>query len=598
MTRKAIFLALDNSGSMAGAKLQALRAAMQNVISGYQEFLDEPGNHLDFAYCFLTSAAETQTRFFYAANRASLGYALAALAGLDASGTGTDYDAFTADAMAFFTATLTETYDSRTLVFLTDGNPNPVGSDDLAAVSIADLLDRSTGLFQTALGTAVDCYAANIVGGDSIHTAKLDNTSQDGIPLLTVATPKPLIAFLRSVTLPIQQSDLWGFPVDWGSKVEEELSFRTEIIVSRDGTEQRIAQRMNPRVNWTFESVVRDGRLHQALRRISKNQGRKYIFPSPRDPSYLAVAAPAGAVSLTVTGSVPEWLVGGQEIVLEAPDGNMAVSVTLGVSGTAVALTVPLPQDFPAGSKVRLGLTGRFTGATDINMPTNTVGVIETNFDADPVLTPHQVFGAAPVVLGGLELFDLAPNWSRPLQLGFEQPQESLDLDRGAVDSLYPVRYTTRTTRLGFILRNAEQIERVKGLFYRCRGRQKRFLAPLWADEMRPAADVPDLATTLVFEGSELFEGYRDGLAYRKLRVKLRTGVTLYLGVSSISLDPSGDTVFNLSAVLADGFTLDQIINMNWIAPVRLASDRLTIEWMTTGVAEVSLVLSTLEESV
>lgn len=598
MARKAIFIALDNSGSMAGAKVQALRAAMQSLISGFQEFLDEPQNRLDFAYCFWGSAGDTTTRFFYDTDRANLGYALASLEGLDASGSATDFDAFTTDAMSFFTASLAGSYDSRILVFLTDGDPNPAGSDDTAAANIADLLDRDTGLFQTALGTAVDCFAANIVSGSTVHTAKLDNTAQDGVPVLSASDTRPLTSYLRAVTLPLQQSDLWGFPVNWDGKVEEELAFRTEIIVSRDGTEQRIAQRMNPRVSWTFESLLLNDRLHQALRRISKNQGRKYIFPDPRTPSTLAADALYGAVSITLAGTLPDWVQAGQEIVLEAPDGDTAVSVIITLSGSVAALGIALPRDFPAGTKVRLGLTGRFRGATDINLLTNRKATVETGFDADPVRTPHPTFGVAPVILDGLELFDFPPNWSKPLQLGFEQPQESLDLDRGAVDALYPVRFTTRTTRLGYTVKNETDLARVKGLFYRSRGRQKRFFIPLWADELRPVGDVANLATTLTFQGPELYEAYLDGIAYRRLRVKLRDGTSRFIEITSIVLDGAGNTQFNMASVLVNGFLLDDIINMVWIAPVRLASDLLTIEWVTGGVAEVNLVVSTLEESV
>ena len=34
---------------------------------------------------------------------------------------------------------------------------------------------------------------------------------------------------------------------------------------------------------------------------------------------------------------------------------------------------------------------------------------------------------------------------------------------------------------------------------------------------------------------------------------------------------------------------------MNWIMPVRFASDRLTVDWLTDGVAQITISVTTLE---
>ena len=45
---------------------------------------------------------------------------------------------------------------------------------------------------------------------------------------------------------------VWNHPINWANPFEEEVSFSTEIITSRDGSEQRIAQRVNPRLTWRW----------------------------------------------------------------------------------------------------------------------------------------------------------------------------------------------------------------------------------------------------------------------------------------------------------------------------------------------------------
>lgn len=596
MARKALFLALDNSTSMDGAKVAALRTAMRTVLSKFTEFVSDSRNVLDLGICVWGAGADTTTAFFYNATKADLDQAILSLDRLDASSPDTDFSAFTTDANAFFATTVPGDYETRALVFLTDGDPNPVGTDDTAATAIDDLLDRDSGVFSTFAGTAVDCYAANIEDGGTSHTAKLDNTDQDGVPVVPAADAGSLTAFLSAVLLPVSQTRLWGFPINWGVGFEEELAFRTEIITSRDGTEQRIAQRVNPRVTFSFESNVHNTRLREAIRRAAQKQGGLFTVPYPRESALVATAVTEGDLTVDLGTSAPDWVRPGYQLVLEAPDGRAAMTSILD-NANPVVVANPIPGDFPVGTRVRWGVQGRFDGATVIDMITSRTAVATIEFDADPIDYPHPTVGAAADTMEGDELFLLAPNWAQAVELSFEQAKEVLDLNRGAVDDVFPVDFTLRTTGMTFAIMNDSDFDAIIGLFYRCRGRQKRFFMPTWADELRPLSGALATAEVLFFEGSEMYEVFSDSVSHRRVMVKMTDGTTTYLTFIDAQLDTDGDSVFELSEPLASDLPLDEIAAMYWVLPVRMASDRLTISWLTTGVAEVSLSVTTLEES-
>lgn len=592
MAKKAIFIALDNSGSMAGEKIAALRMSMIRLIDSFTSFIDTPGNTLDLGICIWSDVADTQV--FRAISRAGLGGAIASLDRLTATGGGTNFAAFAPDALTFFDDTLGTFYDDRTMIFLTDGEPTPLSTADTAAATLVNVLDQSTVPFSTLDSTEVNCYAANIDVGTTTHTAKLDNTESDGVPVIAGNT-RALTAYLKAVTIPVSQNRVWGWPIQWAQGYEEELAFRTEIIVSRNGTEQRIGQRINPRVNYDYSVLLRGGNFRSAMTRIGKDQGKKFFVPHPREPVTMSNNLPSVGLSFDVVGTPPRWLEPGVYVIFQSALGVTALGVIIGVSGSTINLAAPVGKTFAAGTRVRLAVEGRFDGPSEFQMLTSNKASVNTKFTGDPVDTPHLTYGAAPVSLDGEEFFDLKPNWRAGLEIAFEQQLELLDLNRGATDALFPIAFSPRTQKHTYTARSTAELDRIVGLFYRSAGRRRRFLMPLWSDEIRPLGITFAGSTGITVLGSEFAETFSDGI-YNRIVVRRRADqADLILRVTSVTIDSAGNSVINVDEPTADDIIESEITSMNWIMPVRFASDRLTIGWLTDGVAEITITITTLE---
>ncbi|HSH42873.1 MAG TPA: vWA domain-containing protein, partial [Arenicellales bacterium] len=166
----ALYLALDVSGSMGGIRLNTAKLALSIA-------LDELASHADahvfdvMVVAWSSSSSAILRRNVTAEDLADI---KSWINSLTASG-GTDFREAVAAAPEFFAGA---GHKPRTVVFITDGIPN-AGTVEPA---------RDT-LFSVA---GVRSYGINIVLADTTSTARMDNTPEDGIPVVSETDPTPL----------------------------------------------------------------------------------------------------------------------------------------------------------------------------------------------------------------------------------------------------------------------------------------------------------------------------------------------------------------------------------------------------------------------
>jgi hypothetical protein len=199
--RASVYIAVDASGSMdiidsgsPASRLSVVKSALDTVLARVESAVAAGGVDLDIAVNFW-SFTSTQTSYTHMTS--SQATALRTWVAARVTTGGTYFNVAATGAKAWFDASAADsTIQRRIFVFLTDGEPGD--SSDTAAATIADMLSRDGGTYNTAAGTAVDCYGMNIVLGVTTHTAKLDNTPEDGVPVITSADPAPLVAAVEN----------------------------------------------------------------------------------------------------------------------------------------------------------------------------------------------------------------------------------------------------------------------------------------------------------------------------------------------------------------------------------------------------------------
>lgn len=176
----AIHIALDVSGSMSGSRMAAQKAGVAALLREIAAGTDpDRPNDIRIQLWNAGVAGATQRREMGPEDYAALEAWMLGLSNTTSGGT--SFDAAFSGAGTFFAGSGTK---RRIVIFVTDGEPSPLSSVDAALVLIRSL-------------PPCDIFGFNIALADTSHTARIDNTPVDGVPVIPPGNPEALVASLR-----------------------------------------------------------------------------------------------------------------------------------------------------------------------------------------------------------------------------------------------------------------------------------------------------------------------------------------------------------------------------------------------------------------
>lgn len=386
---------------------------------------------------------------------------------------------------------------------------------------------------------------------------------------------------------------MWPFVPNWRDGWKETLQFRTEIITSRSGKEQRRALRSTPRRTLEFRSVADGDRLRTLNGFMASQQDQTITLPEVTRAIRTTSALPVGGNSVTVE-IVPTWLTAGVLVGL-SHRRHQEQFVVLSVVGNVVQFTTVAQFSYGRVALLSPCVRGWLQDTLSAPLLTNTVSTPSVEFEVEPGSElPDDGEPDFTAWFNGREILMLQPNWSQAPNVTFSHAVETVDYGRGRVRRTSPVDFGTRTTQAAFVRRSRDETKRLRQFFQRMRGQQGEFYAPTWQNDMTPAVDAVEGSNTLIVSGRNTYDSYANDTVHRAVLIRLRDGTLLPRTVSSISLlEPN--SVLVLVAPWVFDLPAADIVSITWLPVCRLASDTLVIEWETDQVARVSLQIRTLE---
>lgn len=373
--------------------------------------------------------------------------------------------------------------------------------------------------------------------------------------------------------------------------------YRTDIIVSRSGREQRRALRQTPRKRIEYVTA----QTADCLRAFDRSMvsAQRTLLAIPERVRFVTLASGlTGGASAVVISPVPAWIVEGSELVLVAP-GKAALRTVVDITGTTVTFLEFEADAWPAGTRLHPSLNGYLE--TTINAPLVSLkrGVIEVsvNFQVDPGSETPEAAGAAAATLNGREVFLKRPDHWETITIGRVQEGAALvDYGFGRVSRFFPIDFSTRMWNADYTACDFDRAELLRQLFDRAQGRRGEFHMPTFQADLVPVSALTSAGTTITVEGPEVDDVYSGDTVFKAIAVKLTSGAWITRLVTAIETNSSDNSLLTVNAAWGQNVSLDQIAMVCWLPVWRFATDILTMSWPREDVAQVRLSLQMIED--
>lgn len=398
---------------------------------------------------------------------------------------------------------------------------------------------------------------------------------------------------------PTGERTVWPFPVSWppaGQSLQETYAFKTEVLTSRSGQEKRLARRAQPRRELRQSALLDGARLRRYKDLLWAWQYRDMVWPDIFRSVALPAEMPAGTDTL-VMDDPPYWMLPGAAVVIGSGEQREALAIG-GVAGDATYFTAGVTRDWPAGTLVYPGLIGNLAAQIDADRETNIHASADLRFRVRPLSEVPRPPGEPETVFDGREVFTLRPNWAESVSSTLAHEVDVLDYDTGPISRYAAVAFGREITGATYLGGTRAEADALLDLFLRLRGQQGEFWVPTWEPDFLLRSGGTTGEATLRVQGDSVVDAYAGSTVHRAVYVRLRNGTLLFARVLTITLvdDATGkDSLLTLTSAWGQSFATEDVVTAGWLLLRRLASDSLTLEWLTDSVANVQLSLMTLE---
>lgn len=379
---------------------------------------------------------------------------------------------------------------------------------------------------------------------------------------------------------------LFPFPPNWDAKVLERFEWVTDVLMARNGTEQRIALRQLPRRTYeyqvmSYQDTYQD--FYQYLDTLlAAWQSKPYIIPMWMDADFLSADVPAGSLTIPVNTTDLDYYVGGAGMMGTDPKNAEGFTIQ-SMTATSVTLVYPTLNDWPAGSFIAPARSARLREAQKLNRPTAKLSQGTMMFDVQDNTTPPGVAGTT--LYNGLDVYLAVPDRSVDISVEYTRVEKLLDFTVGVqeVDDIPQRPFTVREVQ--FLWGSKADIYDFKQwLFYR-NGQQVPFYMPTWERniEILSTMSASTVSATVTAQG---FTNLLSSLGSRTDVAMLHVNGNWYLRSATFS---PGATAATEVITLNTGIGIDTVptdwIMICWLEKVRLNSDAIEVSYENTDIA-------------
>lgn len=387
----------------------------------------------------------------------------------------------------------------------------------------------------------------------------------------------------------LEDIPVWTFPANWSSDLVETLEWKTDVLGSPTGAEQRRSLRMYPRRFFEFTLLLNDNVRSSFDQYLITHGSADCYLPLWHDGHFAPGSFAIDATSLAIPDADAGWFLPGGGAFVDSGDAPTSVLVEIeSISSPSLELAEPLPAAFAPGAGVYPTRKARLIGQPQATRVTDTLWQASAKFLVTQPSAPGDVVVGTTVPtipsLGGpylgFSVLTLEPNASEPSKYDYDRMIEVLDNSTGLPTQVDTAQRTFPRQDYQWLLDGRAQHKAFERMLYGARGRAIPFWVPTYQQDMVLAADAAPGATSITVEqcGFTLYGGPR--WDRQNIRILLADGTAVFRRITGCAI--AGDNeLITFSGGLPAGVTRANVVQISFMALMRFDQDAFEIHHKT-----------------
>lgn len=387
----------------------------------------------------------------------------------------------------------------------------------------------------------------------------------------------------------------WSWPPDWQRPVVERLEWRTDVLTSYRGEEQRRALRRAPRRYAEFYTGDT-----QSSRRVMETAlygwgARIWALPLWWDGCETTSLVGAGGTIVYAPTVTRDFEVGEPAILYSDWKTYETVEVAQ-IFSDRLVLQRPTLAAWPEGTRLYPAKSARIDGAVDLERwdGAATFQRMRWVFEAAADYTAD----AGTATHNGYPVLELRPNWVEAPSIAYDRKLAIFDAGVGlrSIEDEAMMPFTTQRQRHTFTSR--ADVDAWRKRLYALRGKQGAMYVPTWTRDFVVVSLITSNATAIDVEKTEHSSLIGQSPSRRDIRIQLSTGQVFYRSITgSVELTETTERL-NINAALGIQIQPEQVEVVSYLSLVRLDSDGVDLSWWQGDTCESQIALRTFRHGI
>jgi|GEM_PF-6124765 len=395
------------------------------------------------------------------------------------------------------------------------------------------------------------------------------------------------------MALPKDVRALFPFKPDWKSPVEETYEFKTNVLRSRDMTGQWRGLRSKPRERVQYQVQLAGDEAANFQYRMHHSQPYTWLLPQWPRVRILSASADLGTNTLVLAKPVSYLAAVGDEYVLIPDDPLLEPEVITvdAISGDRLTLTTlnPLTANWSSGARIYPAWRCLVGGESSAEWVTSKV--LQANMAFRRLVTdlePVSPSLSADATVGGMEVLTRRLNWASGQNATFQWLPEYVDSEVGPFSGIVRGLQAGQIRQGEVVCKSRDEVDWWLAFFNRRKGQRVPFKMPTWLGDL-PLHD-PINSVDFEVSTSDLGRFAPELTMYSHLMVLKKDGSFAFFEISSFTPDfTNGVTIVSTVESWGESYGPWEAPMAGLVTNSHLASDSLTVTWLTDEVARISL---------